>query len=90
MSDSEFIKRVDDLLREELLHLGFDFGVVVRSLSENRSTDGCIVRMQGEYDDFEVVPNEAGRTAGLLSAQIARKLRVSLLGTAGHGLPLEE
>ena len=87
---SEFCERVDDLLRDELMNLGLDYSRVVQDIVDHPSNDGCVIRMRGEYDDVEIVPQTRNVPANVLTAQIARKLKVSLMGTAVYGLPREE
>jgi hypothetical protein len=75
---SDFPKRLDDLVREELANLGYDYRDVVSSIEESRASDGAVIRFQPPYEDLDVEAPEPDLEDDVLAARVRRKLKVIL------------
>ncbi|MBI2214746.1 MAG: hypothetical protein HYU52_13960 [Acidobacteria bacterium] len=79
MSNS-FVKLVEDVAREELASLGYDYKIVVAGIDEQRDGEGCIIRMTGEVDDVRIIPTDDNPTRAGIAVQVRRKLEIALRG----------
>jgi hypothetical protein len=75
--ESDFTKRLDDILRQELLILGYDYGEVVAAVEDSRS-EGTVARLHPPYEDleFEIPEDEESEVA--FAARVRRRLKVVL------------
>lgn len=74
----EFIKKLDDLVRQELAFLGYDYGDVIAEIQGARSGHGAIIRAHAPYEDIPIEEPEEGTTDQILAARLRRALRTSL------------
>lgn len=87
--ESDFAKRLDDVIRQELLILGYDYQEVVVAVEDGRTTE-AVVRLHPPYEDltFEAPPeDEAGE---IFAARVRRRLKVALEAPAREPAPEEE
>jgi hypothetical protein len=75
---SDFVKRLDDLIRQELSILGHDYQGIVAGIEETRAGGGAFVRLQPPYEDFSLEEPEAGVSDSTFAARIRRRLRVAI------------
>lgn len=73
-----FIKRLDDLLRQELSFLGYDYGEVVASLEETRTGEGAVIRMHAPWEDITIERPEEDVSDQTLAARLRRTLKTTL------------
>ena len=73
---SDFVKMLEDILRQELAILRLEFNEVVEEVEER--SDGAIVRTHPPYEDFEFDFPDSEMSADAFSARVARRLRVIL------------
>ncbi|MHB0970028.1 MAG: hypothetical protein ACYC7A_03245 [Thermoanaerobaculia bacterium] len=73
-----FLNRLDDLVREELAHLGYDYRDVVSSIEESRASDGAVIRFHPPYEDLDIETPEPGVAEDVFVARVRRRLRVVL------------
>ena len=90
MNESEFAKRLDDTLREELTLLGYEYREVVASLEEARQGGGVTVRMHPPYDDFTIDEPQSDLTRDVFSARLRRRLRTVLEAPGREPAPAED
>lgn len=74
----EFIKRLDDLVRQELSFLGYEFTEVVVSLDETRTGDGAVIRVHPPWEDIVIEAPEPDVSDQTLAARLRRTLRTTL------------
>jgi hypothetical protein len=77
MSDN-FLNRLDDLVREELAHLGYDYRDVVAGIEASRGSDGAVIRFQSPYEDLDIEAPEPDVAEDVFVARVRRRLRVVL------------
>jgi hypothetical protein len=75
---SDFVKRLDDVVRQELSVLGRDYSDVIVAIEEGRGSEGAVVRFRPPYDDLSVDEPESDVTDEAFSARIGRRLRTIL------------
>ncbi|HEY5610068.1 MAG TPA: hypothetical protein VIL97_02585 [Thermoanaerobaculia bacterium] len=75
---TEFVKRLDDIVREELSFLGYEYNAIVAGLEASRSSGEAIVRMRPPYDDVAIEPPEHGVSDASFSARVRRRLREAI------------
>jgi len=75
--ESDFTKRLDDILRQELLILGYDYAEVVAAIEDSRS-EGTVARLHPPYEDLEFEVPEEDETDETLAARVRRRLKVVL------------
>ncbi len=85
----EFIKRLDDLVRQELSFLGYDFGEVVVSMDESRTGDGAVIRVYPPWDDIIVEAPEPDVSDQTLAARLRRTLKTALEAPSRPAAPPE-
>jgi hypothetical protein len=86
--ESELEKRIDDILREELLSLGWEYGEVVDTVTDEG--DRCVVTLQGDRDQVEIAAPEPDLPADIFRARLRRRLRVALEGPNPFAEPLPD
>lgn len=75
---SDFIKKLDDLIRQELSILGYDYQGIVADIEETRAGGGAFVRLQPPYEDFALEQPEEDVSDQTFAARIRRRLRVAI------------
>ena len=86
--ESELSKRVDDVIREELLSLGWEYSEVVKSVSG--ADDRCIVELKEGKDQFEIAAPEPDLADDIFRARVRRRLRVALEGPDPFAEPIPD
>ena len=76
--ESDFAKKLDDLIRQELLLLGYDYRSVVSGIEETPSADGVTVRMQPPYEDIVFDEPDESLAEDVFAARVGRRLKVVL------------
>lgn len=76
--NDEFTKRIDDLVRQELLILGYHYEDVVESIEQSRGSEGAIVRLRPPYDDVSFSPPPGDMPEQTFTAFIRRRLMARL------------
>lgn len=76
--ESEFAKKLDDLIRQELLLLGYDYRSVVSGIEEAPSSDGVTVRMQPPWEDIVFEEPDESLAEDAFAARVGRRLKVVL------------
>lgn len=74
----DFLNRLDDLVREELALLGYDYRDVVAGIEASRASDGAVIRFQAPYEDLDIEAPEPDVAEDVFAARIRRRLRVVL------------
>ncbi|HUF16669.1 MAG TPA: hypothetical protein VMS12_01355 [Thermoanaerobaculia bacterium] len=74
----EFINRLDDLVRQELSFLGYDYGEVVSSLEEMRAGEGAVIRVHPPWEDITIEEPEPDVSDQTLAARLRRTLKTTL------------
>ncbi len=72
----DFLKKLDDIVRQELTVMGQDYRALVRGIEA--SGDGAVVRMHEPYDDVAFDAPEEDVPDDVLSARVGRRLKVAL------------
>lgn len=75
--ESDFTKRLDDILRQELLILGYDYAEIVAAIEDSRS-EGTVARLHPPYEDLEFEVPEDDESDESLAARVRRRLKVVL------------
>ena len=75
---NDFIKKLDDLLRQELSLLGHDYGEVVVEIQEARSGEGAVIRAHPPWEDIPVEEPEPGTPDEIFAARLRRALKTIL------------
>ncbi|MFN2442193.1 MAG: hypothetical protein ABR517_05870 [Thermoanaerobaculia bacterium] len=75
--ESDFTKRLDDVIRQELLILGYDYGEVVAAIEDSRS-EGTVARLQPPYEDLEFEVPEDDESDVSFAARVRRRLKAVL------------
>jgi hypothetical protein len=86
--ESDFTKRLDDILRQELLILGYDYGEVVAAIEDARS-EGAVARLHPPYEDLEFEIPEDEETDESLAARVRRRLKAVLEAPQREAAPDE-
>ncbi|MGH9457096.1 MAG: hypothetical protein ACRD2J_05585 [Thermoanaerobaculia bacterium] len=73
---SDFTKKLDDVVRQELLLLGRDYREIVASIDETQS--GAIVRLHPPHEDVEFETPPPDVADDVFSARVARRIKVAL------------
>ncbi|MBW3670710.1 MAG: hypothetical protein KY432_03455 [Acidobacteria bacterium] len=89
-SQSGLIKRVDDLLRQELLNLGWDYEETIDRLEEAGRGDLVMIHFHGQFQAIEIPRPEEGIDDSTFSAQIRRRVKVALEGPPPFVEPIED
>ncbi len=90
MTQSGFIKRVDDLLRQELLHLGWEYGETIDRLEETGRGDLVMVHFHGQFQAIEIPRPEEDVDDSRFAAQIRRRIKVALEGPPPFAEPIDD
>lgn len=72
----DFLKKLDDTLRQELMVMGRDYREIVRGLEE--SGGGVVVRLHPPYDDVTFEEPDADLPGDVFAARVGRRLKVTL------------
>ena len=75
---SDFHKRLDDVIREELSVLGYSYAKVVVAIEESRGESEAVIRLHPPYEDLVVPQPEQDITDSAFAARIRRLLKVRL------------
>lgn len=75
---SEFAKRLDDVIRHELLVMGVEYAAVIDSIEDSPASGGVVVRMRPPYEDVEFEAPEPDLSGDILAARVARRLKVAI------------
>lgn len=75
--ESDFTKRLDDILRQELLILGYDYAEIVAAIEDSRS-EGTVARLHPPYEDLEFEIPEDDESDVSLAARVRRRLKAVL------------
>lgn len=73
---SDFAKRLDDVIRHELLIMGTEYGDVIDSIEDSAVSGGAIVRMRPPYEDVEFEAPEPDLADDVFAARVGRRLKV--------------
>lgn len=84
---SDFVKMLEDILRQELAILRLEWSEVVEEVEER--SDGAVVRTHPPYEDFEFDVPDHEMTPDAFSARVARRLRVILEAPSRPAAPPE-
>ena len=90
MLESGLIKRVDDLLRQELLHLGWEYGDVIDRIDETSGGNLVMIHFHGDFQAIEIPRPEEGVDDVTFAAHIRRRLKVALEGPPPFAEPIED
>ena len=88
--ESEFTKRLDDVIRQELLILGYDYADVVASVEDGRGGGDAVARLQPPYEDLSFEAPQEDEPQDMFSARVRRRLKVALEAPAREPSPGEE
>lgn len=72
----EFLKKLDDIVRQELMVMGYDYRELVRAIEGSGS--GAVVRLHPPYEDVSFDEPEDDLPDDVLAARIGRRLKVAL------------
>lgn len=86
---TEFINRLDDLLRQELLLLGYDYREVIDRIETSPGSEGVVVRFHPPYEDVEFDEPDPDVSSDAFAARVSRKLKVAI-GAPSRTPPPEE
>ena len=86
---SEFLKRLDDVIREELSILGYTYTEVVAGIEESRGDREAVVRLHPPYEDLIVPEPESDISEPAFAARIRRLLKVRLEAPERPAAPSE-
>jgi hypothetical protein len=73
---SDFLKKLDDLVRQELTVMGRDYRDLVRAIEESGS--GVVVRLHPPFEDVSFDEPEEDLPDDVLAARVGRRLKVVL------------
>jgi hypothetical protein len=90
MLESELTKRIDDLLREELTLLGYDYRKTIDRLELTGRGETVMIHFQGPHAPLEIARPEEDLSDDTLSAQLRRRLKVALEGPPPFTEPIDE
>jgi hypothetical protein len=76
--EDEFAKRIDDVVRQELLILGYEFADVVEEIEPSRGSEGVLVRLRPPYDDVAFDPPPPETPEETFAAFVRRRLLAKL------------
>jgi hypothetical protein len=74
---SDFLKRLDDTVRQELTVMGHDYRAIVRTIEE-AGAGGVVVRLHEPYEDVGFEEADGDLPGDVLAARIARRLKVAI------------
>lgn len=74
----DFVKRLDDLIREELTVMGYDYREVVASIESSPGSEGAVVRLQPPYEDVIFDSPAPDVPDDTFAARVRRRLKVVL------------
>jgi hypothetical protein len=83
---SDFLKKLDDVVRQELTVMGRDYRELVRGIEDSGSA--AVVRLHPPYEDVTFDEPEADLPDDLFAARVGRRLKVAL--DAPERMPGEE
>ena len=75
---SEFVKKLEDVIRQELLVMGVEYGSVIETVEDSPGSGGAVVRMHPPYDDVTFETPDPDLASDVFAARVARRLRVSI------------
>lgn len=87
--ESELIKRVDDLLRQEIVSLGWDYSETVDRLEETGRGDIVMVHFHGPYQAIEIARPEEETSDETFATHLRRRLKVALEGPPPFAEPID-
>lgn len=90
MLESELIKRVDDLLRQELLNLGWEYAETIDRLEETARGDVVMIHFHGAHQAIEIARPEDDVSNETFAAQLRRRLKVALEGPPPFAEPIDD
>jgi hypothetical protein len=76
--DNDFAKKLDDIVREELATMGYDYRDYIVAVEHSRSADSAVVRFHPPYDDVEIDGPHDGEFDAKYSAKVRRRLKVAI------------
>ena len=90
MLESELIKRVDDLLRQELPALGWEYDETIDRLEENGRGDLVMIHFHGQFQAIEIPRPEEDVDDSTFAAHIRRRVKVALEGPPPFAEPIDD
>jgi hypothetical protein len=90
MLENELTKRIDDLLREELTLLGYEYRETIARLELTGDGEAVMIHFQGSHAPLEIARPEEDLGDDTLSAQLLRRLKVALEGPPPFAEPIED
>lgn len=75
---SNFVKKLDDLIHQELSILGFEYNELVAGVEEPRAGSGAVVRLRPPYEDITIDEPEPDISDEILAARVRRRLRIAI------------
>ena len=75
---SDFAKRLDDVVREELLNMGHDYRQLIACVEDSPATEGAVVRFNPPYEDVIFEQPEPDLAPDVFAARVRRRLKVSI------------
>lgn len=90
MNESELVKRVDDLLRLELLHLGWEYAETIDRIEETSRGELVMVHFHGPHPAIELARPEREVDDAAFAAIIRRRLKVALEGPPPFAEPIDD
>lgn len=75
---SDLVKRLDDIVRQELAVLGYEYRDVIAGIEESRGSEGAVIRFHAPYEDLTVDEPEPDVSDEAFNARVARRLKVIL------------
>lgn len=73
---SEFVKHVDDIVREEISFLGYEYQRVIVAVEESRGV--AVVRLHPPYEDVQIEPPDRDVSDTSFRARVRRRLQESI------------
>ena len=73
---SDFVKRLDDVVRQELLVMGLDYRELIQGIEE--SGEGAVIRLQAPFEDIPFEAPEDDLADDVFAARVGRRLKVVL------------
>ncbi|HVR43945.1 MAG TPA: hypothetical protein VMS56_10950 [Thermoanaerobaculia bacterium] len=76
--NEDLIRKLEDVVRQELLLMGYDYPAVVGSIERSPASEGVVIRLHPPYEDVEVETPEPDLPDDVFAARLSRRLRVAL------------
>lgn len=75
---SDFVKRLDDIVRQELLIMGYDYGKLIAGIEESPGSEGAVIRFHPPYEDIFFEPAASDMPEDTFAARVRRRLKMTI------------